>query len=403
MNSPGGSTLSMFDELRRRWREGRDAWRSLRELEALPRQQRQIVIYAETAADWAPLAPVASALESRGARIIRVTSDRRDPVLARSDAYFVGSGGALTVLFRTIEADAMVMTLTDLDQFHLKRSAHPVHYFYVFHSIASTHRVYREHAFDAYDTIFCVGPHHLTEIRKTEEVYGLKPKRLVEHGYGRLDTLIADMTSRESPCEASGPPHVLVAPSWGECSLVQHGLEAVLDTLLTAGFEVSLRLHPMTTRHHPRLAESLLQRHSATGRFRFDPHINTTESLLAADVMISEWSGAPLEYAFARLRPVIFIDTPPKIHNPDFQRVGLPALEAEIREQIGLLLSPQALPTLPDAVRILLNDPAGWRERIRAVRDRSVFHVGTSGEVAAEHILGTLASMRVTSMGSGDV
>jgi len=188
---------AMFDELRRKWREGREAWAGLRAFQSLEADARRIVFYAETSADWAHLGPVADALVRRGVRIVRITSDRSDRVLQNDDAFWVGSGSARTVLFRTIDADAFVMTLPDLEQFHLKRSTHPVHYFYVFHSIASTHRVYREHAFDAYDTLLCVGPHHFTELRRAEEVYGLRPKRLVEHGYGRLDTLIADLGAKE--------------------------------------------------------------------------------------------------------------------------------------------------------------------------------------------------------------
>jgi len=380
----------MFSNLLKKWRAGREAWAGLQAFNAQPRAAKRCVFYAETAADWAYLGPVAKALQARGERVIRITSERDDPVLAGDDAFFVGFGAARTVLFRTIDADAFVMTLSDLETFHLKRSVNLVHYFYVFHSIASTHRVYREHAFDAYDTIFCAGPHHVEEIRKTEAVYGLRPKRLLEHGYGRLDTLIADIDARSKPAVANAMPNVLVAPSWGECSIVKHCLEPLLETLLAAGFNVTLRLHPMTRRHQPALAESLLAKYSPGGRFQFDPHINTTDSLLGADIMISDWSGAPLEYAFSRERPVIFLDTPPKVHNPNHARIGLPYLEEEIREELGRVIPLSDLPVVPEAVRELLAETAEWAPRIRAARERAVFNVGRSGDVAAEHIITTL-------------
>ena len=66
----------------------------------------------------------------------------------------------------------MIMTMPDLETFHIKRSkSHPVHYIYMFHSMVSTHLVYRKSAFDNYDTIFCVGEHHLDEIQNTEKYY----------------------------------------------------------------------------------------------------------------------------------------------------------------------------------------------------------------------------------------
>ena len=377
----------MLQSLLNNWRSHREAWIGLSRFNLLPAAQKRIVFYAETAADWAYLDPVAQALERRGQALVRICSDPEDPARQQPHSFFVGSGGPRTALFRTIQADAFVMTLCDLEQFTLKRSAHPVHYFYIFHSIASIHRVYRAHAFDAYDTLLCVGPHHEREIRRTEEVYGLKPKHLVPHGYGRLDTLLQDLAGRAPAAPAGGPLRVLVAPTWGESSLVGHGLEPLLAVLLRAGFAVTLRLHPMTKRHHPGLAADMAARFAGRGSLQIDPHINTTQSLLEADIMISEWSGAPLDYAFARLRPVIFIDTPPKIHNPEYGLLGLPCLEEEIRTKIGRVVSPDQCETLPGLVRELTAQAQAWTEKIRAVRQESVYYVGSSGEAGAQAIL----------------
>ena len=35
-----------------------------------------------------------------------------------------------------------------------------------------------------------MGDYQIKEIRETELVYGLKPKNLIEHGYGHLDSLM---------------------------------------------------------------------------------------------------------------------------------------------------------------------------------------------------------------------
>ena len=85
----------------------------------------------------------------------------------------------------------LVMTMPDLNSFFLKKSAHPVHYVYVFHAINSAQMIYLKHSFDAYDTILCCGPHHVRELRELENLNGLQPRKLIEHGYGRLDTLLA--------------------------------------------------------------------------------------------------------------------------------------------------------------------------------------------------------------------
>ena len=45
----------------------------------------------------------------------------------------------------------------------------------------SIHSYLRKGAVDNYDTIFCVGPHQTKEIRETEKVYGLKPKKIINY------------------------------------------------------------------------------------------------------------------------------------------------------------------------------------------------------------------------------
>ena len=120
-----------------------------------------------------------------------VTSDPDDPILQRSESriktFYLNK--LLPFFMAFVNCRVFVMTLTGLNQFHLKRSLHPVHYVYVFHSLVSTHMVYRYGAFDHYDSILCVGPHQVKEIRRHEELNQLPKKKLVEAGYYRLERI----------------------------------------------------------------------------------------------------------------------------------------------------------------------------------------------------------------------
>jgi YidC/Oxa1 family membrane protein insertase len=87
----------------------------------------------------------------------------------------------------TLRAKILVMDMPDLDTYHIKRSkAYPVHYIYLFHSMFSIHSYLRKEALDNFDTIFCVGPHHVNEIKATEKLYELKPKKIINYGFGRF-------------------------------------------------------------------------------------------------------------------------------------------------------------------------------------------------------------------------
>ncbi len=364
-------------------------WSDYRAFQSLDRRYRDIVFYSESRADWAHLGPIVKALTlGNGRHVSYVTSDFSDPVLRSDDphihAFCVGTGAARTLFFMTIEASAFVMTMPDLQSFHLKRSTNPVHYFYVFHSMASTHRVYKKAAFDAYDTIFCTGPHQIEEIRRTEAVYGLPPKRLVEHGYGRLDLLLAEKPQDSSAQEI---PRVLVAPTWGPSSILEHCLDEVVEPLLSGGFLVSLRLHPMTVRHHPKWPERFKRKWQGTGRFEVETDVATQDSLRRADVMISEWSGAALEYAFGLEKPVIFIDTPPKINNPEHEKIGLPFFEDFIRHELGAVVPPHSLTGLSQVVQGMLSYGDEFKQKIRDLRKKWIFNVGRSGDVAARSLI----------------
>ena len=177
--------------------------RVMKEFEAQDASFRNLVFYSEGPGDWPHMGPVILALLNDGdVSISYLSSDKADPGLAidhpRLRTFSIGAGTARTMLFARLDCRHMVMTMPDLGNLWLKRSVHPVHYVYMFHSMNSTHTSYRKGAFDNYDTILCVGPHHVAEIRKAEEVYGLPPKELIEHGSVKLDTVMAALAAAPS-------------------------------------------------------------------------------------------------------------------------------------------------------------------------------------------------------------
>lgn len=368
------------------------AWSSLRRFNKLHRADRDIVFYAESRADWPHLGPIIEELTGPlGRSVCYVTSDEADPLLTaetpRIRSFFVGEGSTRTTFFKLVDATVMVMTLPDLETFHLKRSVHPVHYVYVFHSMVSTHMIYRKGAFDAYDTVLCVGPHHEAEIRRTEEVYGLSPKELVPHGYARLDALLAGASPRPPvPPEAGSGHRLVLAPSWGECSFIEAPAGAeLIARLLDAGHDVVLRLHPMTVRRFPKLAGELSQRFGA-GAFRVETDMRERASLHESELMIGDWSGAALEYAFGLERPVIFVDMPKKVNNPEYERIGVRTIEESIRSEVGAIVDPGDLAAALPLVEALCGDPDAFREGLREARERAVYNIGRSASVGAAEV-----------------
>jgi YidC/Oxa1 family membrane protein insertase len=368
-------------------------WQELVRFRALPSASRSIVFYAQDAGYWTYLEGMVRELTSNlNQQICYVTSAPDDPVMQcpedRLLPFYIGLGMARTIFFKTLRADVMIMTMPDLQTFHIKRSSHPVHYAYVHHSLVSTHMSYRPGAFDHFDAVLCVGPHHNTEIRAREDLYGLNPKILVNHGYGRLDSLDSSARDGAAVPRSGNQKRVLIAPSWGKHALLETCGAQLMQILITAGYGVIVRPHSMTTTNNFGLIKELLRRFGSNPNVEFDLGPASQKSLHASDIMISDWGGAGLEYAFGLQRPVIFVDLPRKVINPDYETLACEPLEVALRSDIGAVVSPYALDGIASVIDETLRwDPGEFKERVRRLRSQWVYNLGSSGAVGAEYIL----------------
>jgi hypothetical protein len=375
-----------------------DDWRSLLAFRSLPADKRAIVFYSEGRHDWPHLAPILEHLTTGlGRTVCYVASESSDPGLSLNNIipFRIGQGTARTLFFMSLDAGVMVMTMPDLNTFHIKRSSHAVHYAYLYHSIVSTHMIYRKAAFDHFDSIFCVGPHHVREIRETESLYGLSAKNLIEHGYGRLDAILERARSGKSAARRDGgPARVLIAPSWGAQGILETcGLELV-DALLADGCEVVIRPHPQLRRSNPKLLETYRQRCAGKVQLVYEDDVVSQESLHQSDIMISDWSGVAFEYAFGLERPVLFIDVARKVNNPDYTRYSNEPIEASLRSQIGEVVTLDRLGETTALVRRMIGERELRARHLAELRERYVFNVGTSGQRGAQSIAELAAAPR---------
>ncbi len=362
----------------------------------LTKAQRAITFYAEDSASWPHFEPIIGELLGRhGRELAYLTSSSSDPLLSDPPAgmhvFDIGEGAKRSFTFQTMEAGVVVATVPQLGTKLLAKSrltdSLGTQHLYVHHSMVSTHMIYEPDGFDFYETILCVGPYMAAETRRREELHGLPAKELIEHGYGRLDTIIARREALPQEQRApSDPPLIVVAPSWGPHCLFETCGEPVIEALLATGASVIARPHPMTRKRTPGAIEQLAERFSAEPRFELEQNISSQDSLQRADLMVSDWSGAALEFAFGTERPVLFIDLPRKVNNPRYEELGIEPFEASVREQIGRVVAPERPEQIGAAVAELVGNRGDWVESIRAARAASVYNVGRSGAVAADVI-----------------
>jgi hypothetical protein len=61
-----------------------------------------------------------------------------------------------------------------------------------------------------------------------------------------------------------------------------------------------------------------------------------------------------LEYALGMEKPVLFIDVPRRIRNPDWQELGIEPIESAIRSKIGTIISPEHIQQVDEKIYGLL-------------------------------------------------
>ena len=368
--------------------------KELEKFNKLSLDERLIVFYSEDISSFVHFEQIIHELtEKMGCQICYVTSAKDDPILTsqnkRIKAFYIGLGAIRTKFFMELKAEVLVMTMPNLETYFIKRSkVYPVHYVYVFHSIVSTHTIYRKGAFDHFDSIFCVGPHHVEEISATESVYDLKHKNLVKYGYGLLDNLQTNKSMKnQQRCTEDGKKKILVAPSWGKNGLLEtKGLELV-KILLDGGYHVTVRPHPMTIRKWSKTIKAIENEFKSNANFEIEKDVSTFESLYSAYGLISDWSGIAIEYAFACELPVLYIDGSPKINNSSYDKIACEALEITIRNLIGKVISPNELESLPKIIESTYENIDNFKTKIQEVRDKTVFNLGESGMNGAQEIV----------------
>lgn len=335
---------------------------------------------------------IAYLLERSNVIIHYVTVDPKDQIFTIAEGqtrirpYYIGKTRLITLLMK-MDADMVVMTCPDLDNFHLKRSyiRKDIEYVYMFHYPLSTHMVLGSHALDHYDTVFCVGKFQFDEIRAAEKLYGLKEKRLLEAGYGQLEQLHRSYEAMEKVHREK--PKVLIAPSWQPDNILDSCIDAMLAELLGKGFSVVVRPHPeYMKRYRPRM-DAIVARWQGKEDLCFELDFSGNESIFNSDLLITDWSGTAYEFSFVTLKPAVFVDTTPKINNPDYEKLGIQPLEFALRSQVGVRVDPKDLSGLAKTLHDLLAEGAARSEKIQVIRDTYISNFGQSGAVGGRYIL----------------
>lgn len=360
---------------------------------------KHLVFYSEKSGFYKYFQDVIEYLLTHSNIIVHyVTSDPGDQIFEiaktqpRIRPYYIGEKRLITLMMK-MDADMVVMTMPDLDNFHIKRSyvRKDVEYVYMFHgSIGSSNLLLRQLALAHYDTIFSTGKQQTEELREEEQVYGLNPRNIVPYGYGLLDRVMA--AYEQMPREKRKKPQVLIAPSWQKDNILDLCIDPLLKSLLCGKYQVILRPHPEYIKRYPQKIADLKNRcrDRLSEDFIIQTDFSSNETVFQSDLLITDWSTICYEFSFATKRPTLFVDTPMKVMNPEYHKLKTVPIDILIRNEIGTSISPEQTDQAEKVVDKLIGDNELYKEKIEEVVARTLYNPGKSMDAGGQYILNTL-------------
>ena len=323
-----------------------------------------------------------------------VTNDPNDQIFkiakekTRIKPYYIGPQKIITFMMK-MDADIVVMTTPDLENYFIKRSyvRKDIEYIYMFHGMTSTNMVVRKGAYDHFDTIFCVGQHQIDELRESEKMYGLPEKNLIPCGYGMFDNLLEAYQKMEQRSDKQ--LQIMIAPSWQEGNILDTCLEQMLDVLQKKDCKAILRPHPEYIKRYPAKMErvrAICGKYDA-GRLELQTDFSSNETIYTSDMLITDWSGIAHEFSYTTKRPSLFIDTPIKVLNEDYDKYQNKPMDITLRNQLGQSVPLDEMDRFEAVFDSVISQRDAYAKEIEEIVNRYVFNIGSSGKAVALYIL----------------
>ncbi len=353
---------------------------------------QSIVFYSEGGQYWNTFAPILRAFHSQGISCTYLSSDKEDPGLTfESDMVhtkYIGKGNKAFFHLNLLKADVCALTTPNLDVLQIRRSKQVKHYAHIIHAPTDLH-LYKLFAFDFYDSLLLSGTHQEKSLRHLEELRNTHKKQSYLVGCTYMDELWnrknnseTDDTQRKEDTEHQAT--VLVAPTWGQSSLLNVCGETMLRSLVESNYAIIIRPHPQSILVESDFIEHLQHTFKEYTNITWDMNADNFASLQSADVLISDRSGIIFDFAFIFEKPVITHNTHPVLLGMEGNDIPWNAWELDVLEQLGAVIHSDEIQKLPSLVDSTIASRKQYIASIQALRDNAVCNIGRAGEKSAE-------------------
>ena len=226
------------------------------------------------------------------------------------------------IVFLTLKLKVLYASTPDLDNSIFKKSKFSkCKYVYLSHTPVSLTMIYNDNSFDSFDAVQCTNKYQLKEMNEIIVKRNLKT-RAFKSKYLFIKKLIEKNKHQNSEID------VLIAPSWNS-NFYKLNCHILLKKLLIENkISFKLRVHPM----------SFIKKEISSKEIKqLDIPIDNLNmlNLFKYKHLITDWSGAFIEYAMIFKRKAFLINTPKKIVNQNYLKYENQPIEITLRNILG--------------------------------------------------------------------
>ena len=337
-------------------------------------------------------------LENTNITIHYITSDYNDKIFEKEKenehikAYYIEEKKLITLMMK-MDADVVVMTMPDIQNYHIKRSyvRKDIEYVFVPHSMDSTNLTMRKESTAHYDTVFVTDKYQKEEEVKSNELYNIQNRKVVEWGYALFDEMCSDYeNNKEIINSGKSEKSVLIAPSWQKDNIIDLCLEDILESLKGKEYKVIVRPHPQQVRHMRDKFENMKEKYKNDTNIEIQTDFSSNKTVYSADLVITDWSSIAQEFAYTTKKPVIFVDTPMKIMNPEYEKLGIDPINIWMRNILGETIQVKDCNKIDELVEKMLINRDSYKEKIDKFVSEAMYNIGHSAEVGGKYIIGVV-------------
>ena len=369
---------------------------------AADREKQNFVIFSDSKRYWNVFQPICDEFERRKVPVSFWTASADDPALKRDYEYvkcqFIGEGNRAFAKLNMMNASVCLATTPGLDVLQWKRSRNVDWYVHILHAAGTSAAGYHMFSLDHYDAVLLTGEFQIDEIRELEHKRGLPEKELKVLGCTYMDEMLKRLESE--PRKENGELTVLLAPSWGQSSILCKYGKDFIDALIGTGYHIIIRPHPQSFTSDKKVMDELMAKYPDGEAVEWNSDNDNFDVLNRSDIMISDFSSVMFDYSLIFNKPFIYAENAFNKDPYDAAWLDDEMWKFKVLPRIGLPLKQEDFSRMKEVIQNAVKDKTLAAGRDQA-REEAWAHIGESARLTVDYLISKQEELKKTGETAG--